>query len=190
MVRMAQEIQRVDDIKHVAAGWGGRMHSTFLSKLDEAKSQIHADDSAAQNLGTSNAILSALGDEFSRRILLSAIASGKTVEEVSAEQNLPLSTCYRRIRQFVDEGLMILERIVVSTTGKKYAIYRTSFSEAVVRFNGGEVSIDIIPNADVLDKLHSRWLSTNYSQTSQDDGLRKRAGECRNPAQQLSNPFE
>ena len=41
------------------------------------------------------------------------------MEEISAEQNLPLSACYRRTRQFLDEGLMILERIVVTQTGKK-----------------------------------------------------------------------
>ena len=110
----------------------------------------------------SSSILSALGDEVSRKILLSSIARGKAVEEISADQHLPLSTCYRRIRQFVDGGLMILEKIVITQTGKKYAVYRTSFSEATIRLSAGEVAVETRPNADVRDKLFSRWLTTNY----------------------------
>lgn len=178
---MAQEIQHVDGARPLAPGLQGNMHPLRLPKFDDVKPRIHAEDPAVQNLRTSNAILGALGDESSRRILLSAIVSGKTVEDISAEQNLPLSTCYRRIRQFVDEGLMILERIVVTRTGKKYALYRTSFSEAALKLNGGEVSIEVVPNADVLDKLHSRWISTNYSQPGQAAGLPTKARACKSP---------
>ena len=119
--------------------------------------------------------------------------TGKTVEDVSAEQSLPLSTCYRRIRQFVDDGLMILERIVVTKTGKKYAVYRTSFSEVAVKldgvkFDGGEVSIDIVPNPDVLDKLHSRWLASNYSQSRLNGCIATKPSK--RPAYPISGPFE
>lgn len=140
-----------------------------MPKLEAGKSQNQAENASTRSLQSSNAILSALGDEFSRRILLSSIASGKTVEEISAEHDLPLSTCYRRIRQLVDEGLMVLEKIVVTQTGKRFAVYRTSFSDATITFNAGVVAIETTPNAEVLDKLIRRWLSTKYSTKNQDD---------------------
>jgi len=125
-------------------------------------------------------MLNALGDESSRRILTSAIASGKTVEEISAEQHLPLSTCYRRVRHFVDEGLMILERLVVTPAGKRFAIYRTSFSDVTVTLYPGEISVETTPNIDVLDKLRTRWLSTNYPSQNQDAGFREKESVCPN----------
>jgi hypothetical protein len=106
-------------------------------------------------------ILSALGDEFSRRILASAIAVGKTVQEISTEQSISLSTCYDKVGQLVDDGMMILERRVVTMTGKRYGVYRTSFSVATIKFSYGEIEVETKPNAAVLGKLQSRPLSSS-----------------------------
>ncbi|MDA4132155.1 MAG: winged helix-turn-helix domain-containing protein [Thaumarchaeota archaeon] len=138
------------------------MSSFLFSKQEEDRSRNTADEAIAYSLRSSGAILSALGDESSRKILKSAIAKGKTVEEISAEQNLPLSTCYRRTRVLLAEGLMILERSVVTPAGKRYAVYRTSFSEAAISFKNGEIAMEVTPNFDILDKLRRRWLSANY----------------------------
>ncbi len=142
------------------------------------------------NVELSEALLNALGDESSRRILNSAIASGKTVEEISAEQALPLSTCYRKVRYLLDEGLMLLERMVLTQTGKRYAVYRTSISEAKISFNNGEVEMQITPNPEVLDKLRRRWLSAAYPLQNQDDHLSIRSSAYARLAGQSSNPFE
>jgi hypothetical protein len=127
---------------------------------------------------SSNTILSALGDDSSRRILTSAIATGKTVEDISAEQNLPLSTCYRRVRHFVDEGLMVLERLVVTPAGKRFAIYRTSFSDVTIRFYPGEIAVETTPNLEVIDKLRTRWLSANYPPQNQDAVFGEKTEAC------------
>jgi len=165
------------------------MNSLLMSKTEE-KARDTIGDAAVQSVRLSSAILTALGDESSRRILASAIASGKTVEEISAEQNLPLSTCYRRVRSLLGEGLMILERTVVTHAGKRYAIYRTSFSKAAIRFNGGEIALEVTPNLDIIDKLRRRWLSANYPLQNQDDRLYGTASEFPHFAEQITGPFE
>jgi hypothetical protein len=167
---MAQEIIHVNRAKRVGGTWAS-----------EANSQPQLESRVITGPQSSSSILSAFGDEFSRRILASAIASGKTVEEISAEQNLPLSTCYRRVRQFVDEGLMVLERLVVTQTGKRFAIYRTAFSDVTIRFYPGEVAVETTPNVEVLDKLRTKWLSTNYPSQNQDSGFREKAEACHTP---------
>ncbi len=147
-------------------------------------------DGATDHLDLPKALLEALGDDPSRRILNSAIAAGKTVEEMSAEQGLPLSTCYRKVRGLLDEGLMILERMVVTQTGKRYAVYRTSILEAKISFNDGAVDIQVTPNPDVLDKLRRRWLSAAYEpQAHQDTGAAVNPGE-RSLNRHSSGPFE
>ncbi len=173
MVRLAQEVIHANGTKRVGGAWGGPIQSQFPSKL-EAKPHDQLECATVNGLQSSSSILSALGDESSRRILTSAIASGKTVEEISAEQNLPLSTCYRRIRHFVDDGLMILERLVVTPAGKRFAIYRTSFSDVTIRFYPGETAVETTPNFEVLDKLRTRWLSTNFPSQNQGAGFREK----------------
>lgn len=173
MKGLAQEIEQEKRTR--LADWEGAKGTTPSSALKyEGLETGNRKENKSESLVVlhqlqSSLILSALGDEVSRKILLSSIASGKTVEEISADQHLPLSTCYRRIRGFVDGGLMILEKIVITQTGKKYAVYRTSFSDATIRLSGGEVAVEIRPNADIRDKLFSRWLTTNYP--AQNEGI-------------------
>lgn len=146
----------------------GRLHSQLPSRFGVDRSQKQVEDGSIRDLQSSYSILNVLGDELSRRILTSAITSGRSVEQISAEQNLPLSTCYRRIRHLVDEGLMIQERIVISQAGKRFAIYRTSFSDVAITFDRGEVAAEITPNFAILDRLRTRWMSMNYPQQNQD----------------------
>jgi len=177
---MAQEIVHIDGTRRVGGAWVGPANSRSLSKMGETKSGNQLETATVSGLQSSHSILNALGDESSRRILTSAIASGKTVEEISAEQNLPLSTCYRRVRHFVDEGLMILERLVVTQAGKRYAVYRTAFSDVTVRLYPGQITVETTPNLEVLEKLRTKWLSTNYPSQNQDAGFRAKEAACRN----------
>jgi hypothetical protein len=189
MVRMAQEIQTVRGRERIDGVRAERMSTLLFSKQEEDRSRNTADEAVVYSLRSSSAILSALGDESSRKILTSAIARGKTVEEISAEQNLPLSTCYRRTKTLLAEGLMILERSVVTPAGKRYAVYRTSFSETTISFINGEIAVEVTPNLDVLDKLRRRWLSTNYPTLNVDERQSGRASASANLVEQSSCPF-
>jgi len=182
---MAQAIQAIGGEE-----FGGERARRLRPSLEESEPQHLTEDAAAvQSLGLSGAILSALGDESSRKILTSAITRGKTVEEISAEENLPLSTCYRRLRSLVSGGLMILERTVVTPAGKRYAVYRTSFSRAAISFNDGEIGVEVTPNMDIIDKLRRKWLSETYPSQNQDDRLYNGASVCSGPIGQSNSPF-
>jgi len=187
---MAQEIQAISRRERIGGLRAKGMSPLLMSKVEGGESHKVTEEPAVSSLGLSSAILSALGDESSRRILTSAIARGKTVEEISAEQNLPLSTCYRRMRNLLGEGLIILERTVVTPAGKRYAVYRTSFSKAAIRFNGGEIALEVTPNMDIIDKLRRRWLSENYPLQNQDDREHRQASAGPDPIGRSSGPFE
>lgn len=101
-------------------------------------------------------IVEALSDEFSRKILSTSVLQGKTVEEICDEQGIPPSSCYRRMRRLVDEGVMVVERMVVASTGRKYAIYRSAFSCLHIRLEDGVVSVYATLNPAVADKLRTR----------------------------------
>jgi len=134
------------------------------------KADGHGEVGTRDSSPTSASILSALGDEFSRKILTSAVAVGRTVEEISTEQNICLSTCYDKIGQLVDDGMMVLERKVVTRTGKRFGVYRTSFSDATIKFRSGEIEVETKPNAAVLGTLHDAWLSS-FGRSAKKDEL-------------------
>lgn len=108
-------------------------------------------------------ILDALSDEFSRRMLVSTISKGKTVQEISVEQGLPLSSCYRRARSLVREGLLMVERIVLTPEGTRFAIYRSSFKTVEMASDFAQTQVSVELNPDVAEKFRRVWYGLSIS---------------------------
>jgi transposase-like protein len=102
-------------------------------------------------------VAEAMSDEFSMTILSSSVSQGKTVVEICNEEGIPQSTCYKRVRHLVDEGAMVVERIVVASTGRKYSVYRSAFSRLEVRLENGVISAKGTLNPAAAEK--ARWTS-------------------------------
>jgi len=105
------------------------------------------------------AVLQVLSDEYSRKILLSAVSLSKSVEELSRQNDIPLSTCYRRVHELLAGGMLIMDRIVVTPDGKRYEMLRSAYKGFSVAFEDGSVKVDVAINGDVADKLHNLWIS-------------------------------
>ena len=106
---------------------------------------------------TIQALARIMADEYSRRILLSGASRAKTVEDFSREDNIPLSTCYRRVNEMHKEGILVVERIVISPEGKKSELYRSGFRGVTIRMADGEMAIEATVNEDIADKLYNMW---------------------------------
>jgi len=100
-----------------------------------------------------------MSDEYSKRILGCSVVKGRTVEEICLEQGIPQSTCYKRVRQLVQAGVMIVERIAASYSGQKYAVYRSVFSRMDVSWENGAMLAYATVNPEVSDKL--RYMRQN-----------------------------
>jgi Helix-turn-helix domain len=90
-----------------------------------------------------DAFLQAMSDEFERKILSSTVQRTKSVEEISKENQIPMSTCYRRIRLLVDMKLLRIERTIITDSGKKYETFRSTVKDATIIFSSGEISVDV-----------------------------------------------
>lgn len=106
-----------------------------------------------------HALLQVLSDEYARKILESTVEESKSVEELSRINEIPLSTCYRRVHELLDSGVLIMDRIVVTTDGKRYEMLRSAYKGFSVEFHDGGLRADVIVNEDIADKLHTIWLS-------------------------------
>lgn len=110
------------------------------------------------------AIVQSLADEYSRKIILSAIPAAKSVEDLSRENDIPLSTCYRRVHELQDAQILVVERIIVTHDGKKYELLRSAYRSVTVNFDGGTIKVEAIVNEDVADKLRRLWLAMKVAE--------------------------
>jgi DNA-binding Lrp family transcriptional regulator len=108
-------------------------------------------------------IVQSLSDEYSRKILLSAIGSAKSVEDLSKENDIPLSTCYRRVHELLDSQILIVERIIVTPDGKKFELLRSAYRTVTVNFENGAIKVEAAINEDVAEKLRRMWLTMKES---------------------------
>jgi hypothetical protein len=104
-------------------------------------------------------VVAALSDDLSRRIVSSTVEAGKTVQEMSTERRVPLSSCYRRVHELVDQGLLVIERIVITGDGKRYAVYRSSFRTIKISSNLELLSATAELNPEVAEKFSRKWLT-------------------------------
>ena len=105
------------------------------------------------------ALIQSLADEYSRKILLSAMATPKSVEDMSRENDIPLSTCYRRVHELLDTQILVIDKIILTQEGKKYEMLRSAYRAVTVSFENGVIRVDAIINEDVAEKLRRIWLS-------------------------------
>jgi DNA-binding transcriptional ArsR family regulator len=102
-------------------------------------------------------VLRAMADESSLAILTCTKEKARSPMELIHLSKLPPSSVYRRISEFVDCGLLTVERIVVTKDGKKYSLYKSAVKEIRVDYKTGDLELDITFNLDVVDKMTTIW---------------------------------
>jgi predicted transcriptional regulator len=70
-------------------------------------------------------VLIALGDNEMMKILDSAMNQSKSVNEISKDTNITHSTCFRKIKWLLKEGLIILDKIII-TPDLKEGLYHST----------------------------------------------------------------
>ena len=105
------------------------------------------------------ALLRALADEEACRIMGSTALRSKSVVDLIRECNLPHTSAYRLVNEMKDSGLLIIDRMVLTDDGKKYAMYRSTFSNITVTFDRGEIELEVRTNKEVADKAFRLFFS-------------------------------
>lgn len=113
--------------------------------------------------------VNAVSDEFSRRILASTLAQGKTVQEISLEQAVPLSTCYRRAHELMEGGLLVPERIVLTPDGKRFTVFRSAFKKVQIVSDLADTSVSVELNPEVAAKFRQTLFRLSYQGSERPD---------------------
>jgi len=110
------------------------------------------DDSKAKTM------IGILSDRYSRSILFATTSDAKSVEEVSKETKIPISTCYRRIHDMRQQGVLVIDRIVLTNDGRKFEMYKSAIKDARINVEGGKMSVEAEPNVDTSGRLYRTWM--------------------------------
>ncbi len=104
-------------------------------------------------------VLQEIIDEISFKLITSTIDTSKTAAQVSVENNIPLSSTYKKIKKLQDIGMLSIERIELDGNGKKVAYYRSriksmelnlSRDQILLQFEKNDVKISAIVNSSRL----------------------------------------
>lgn len=98
------------------------------------------------------ALLRALADESSARILAASAYRTVSVMELIRQEGIASSSAYRHIHDLEKDGLLVVARTVLTPDGKTYQMYRATFREVTVTFHAGELVIHAMPNLDAVQK--------------------------------------
>lgn len=81
-----------------------------------------------------------LGDDYVTDIL-AATDDPKSARELSDQVDIPIATCYRRVEDLVDAGLLTEVGRELSDRGRRTSVYRRTVDDVTVSFENGEVTV-------------------------------------------------
>ncbi len=80
-------------------------------------------------------LLGAVGDAYGAEILCAA-ESPRSARELSDATGIPIATCYRRIEELVETGLLSQEGRQLSEAGRRTTVYQRTVEEVHVDLTG------------------------------------------------------
>lgn len=99
--------------------------------------------------------VSLLLSSVTRSILLSTMGRAKSVEDISRAVGIPISTCYERVRELLDHGILRREGILITKAGMMCALYRAAAKSFQVKVGIDGTEVAISPYKDELGNLRS-----------------------------------
>jgi hypothetical protein len=103
-----------------------------------------------QSQSAKKAVLTALADEEMRNILDSVMYHSKSIVDISREQNIPHTTCYRKTKWLIN---------IITPEGKKFSLYHSVLKSISVKYEGNNVTIEAEQNFDIVKKTMARFYS-------------------------------
>ncbi len=69
--------------------------------------------------------LQLLADIVSHKIILSTIDIAKTAQQIALENNLPISSTYKKVRRLCQMDLLCIDQVNIDESGKKVLFYKS-----------------------------------------------------------------
>lgn len=74
------------------------------------------------------------------RIIMSTMGFAKTTSQICQENELPISSTYKKIRKLCKSGLISVEKINIDERGKKVVLYKSRIKSLEISLREGRIS--------------------------------------------------
>jgi DNA-binding Lrp family transcriptional regulator len=103
-----------------------------------------------------------LGSKYSAEIL-GATGEARSAQELSDRLGVPIATCYRRIEELTDTGLLRLEDSVLSDDHRRVDVYRRDVEQVTVSFGEDAYDVEVERRTQVKNKIDDAWRTLTKS---------------------------
>ena len=100
-------------------------------------------------------LLAALGNKYAPEILCAA-DTPVTAQTLSRDLDIPIATCYRRIDELVDAGLLECEGRELSDEGRQSNIYRRTIDQMDVDFSTDGPHFTYLRRTEAKNRLQDK----------------------------------
>ena len=87
-----------------------------------------------------------LADIVFHKIILSTIEDAKTAQQIAFENELPLSSTYKKIKKLQDVGILFVEKIELDGKGKKVVHYRSKIKSMEFNLSRDQILLQFEKN--------------------------------------------
>ena len=105
------------------------------------------------------AILASLADEEMVKILDSLMYHSKSINDVIKETNIAHTTCYRKTNWLLKEGLLIVDKIVITLEGKRFSLFHSVLKSINIKYESNDVIVEAEQNFDIIKRTMERFYS-------------------------------
>lgn len=113
---------------------------------------------------SSQRILSAIADPYSRKILSSTTHEAVGALTLAKECDIPVTTVYRRIEELVHAGLVASAKASRTKDGKWFDLYRSTVKRIDISSENGTLFVGLVKNDRLSDKLTRTPTSIQHEQ--------------------------
>jgi DNA-binding Lrp family transcriptional regulator len=114
------------------------------------------------NGGGETELVRTLGSKYSAEIL-GATGEARSAQELSDRLGVPIATCYRRIEELTDTGLLRLEDSVLSEDHRRVDVYRRDVEQVTVTFGEDDYGVEVERRTRVKNKIDDAWRTLTKS---------------------------
>ncbi|HEY7695808.1 MAG TPA: hypothetical protein VH797_06905 [Nitrososphaeraceae archaeon] len=108
-------------------------------------------------------ILSALADKEMLKILDLSMYTSKSVNDILRDSDISYTTVYRKIKWLLDKELLVVDKINISSEGKKYTTFRSVLKSLVIRYKQNEIIVEAEKNVDLVGKMGGHFFSIQHT---------------------------
>jgi hypothetical protein len=102
--------------------------------------------------GLKQAVLIALGDKEMLRIMDAVMFKPHSVNDIIIETGIPHTTAYRKVKWLMDNNLIAVEKITITSDGKKSSSVRTTWKSFKVNYEHNQVIVEGEKNFNPVER--------------------------------------